>query len=154
MVDIHSTFKLGLGDHAHNYLIGPATDRQRWHADNFVSIVKKTLETYRAGITPSLLAEQMMDFSEQGGFADYMVPGYEHGIGLLGDEWRIGLNDGPFPFWTNPDHVYQESEVLICAMQYACPDENIGFRYENPIVLFKDHCEEMSKYPLAIEEIS
>ena len=153
MVDIHATFKLGLGDHSHNYLIGPATDRQRWHADNFVSIVKKTLETYRAGITPSLLAEQMMDFSEAGGFADYMVPGYEHGIGMLGDEWRIGLNDGPFPFWTNPDHVYQENEVLICAMQYACPDENIGFRYENPIQLFKDHCEEMSKFPLAIEEI-
>ena len=58
------------------YLIGPATDRQRWHADNFVSIVKKTLETYRAGITPSLLAEQMLDFAESRGFADYMVPGY------------------------------------------------------------------------------
>ena len=29
----------------------------------------------------------MMDFSEAGGFADYMVPGYEHGIGMLGDEW-------------------------------------------------------------------
>ena len=64
-----------------------------------------------------------------------MVPGFEHGIGMMGDEWRIGLNDGPFPYWTNPDHVYQENEVLICAMQYACPEENIGFRYENPIVI-------------------
>ncbi|MDA8404179.1 MAG: M24 family metallopeptidase [Desulfobacteraceae bacterium] len=154
MVDIHATFKLGLGDHSHNYLIGPATKRQRWHADNFVSIVKKTLEAYRAGITPSKLAERMMAFAETGGFADYMVPGFEHGIGMLGDEWRIGLNDGPFPFWTNPDHIYQENEVLICAMQYACPDESIGFRYENPIVLHKDHCEEMSKFPLGIEEIS
>ncbi|RJP44533.1 MAG: aminopeptidase P family protein [Desulfobacteraceae bacterium] len=153
MVDIHAMFKLGLGDHSHNYLMAPVTDRQRWHADNFVDIVKKTLETYRAGITPSLIAEKMMGFAEERGFADYMVPGFEHGIGLMGDEWRIGLNDGPFPYWTNPDHVYQENELLICAMQYACPDDNIGFRYENPIVIHADHCEPLSKFPLGVDEI-
>ncbi len=153
MVDIHAMFKLGLGDHSHNYFIGRATDRQRWHANNFVDMVRLTLKTYRAGITPSGLAEEMLAFAEERGFADFMVPGFEHGIGMLGDEWRIGMNDGPFPYWTNPDHVYHENEVLICAMQYACPDENIGFRYENPIVLHKDGCEELSKFPLGIEEI-
>ena len=153
MVDIHAMFKLALGDHAHNYLIAPATDRQWWHAKNFMAIVSKTLETYRAGITPSELAEQMMNFAEEGGFADYMVPGFEHGIGMMGDEWRIGLNDGPFPYWTNPDHAYHENEVIICAMQYACPEDAIGFRYENPIVLHKDHCEPLSKYPLQIQEV-
>jgi len=153
MVDIHAMFKLGLGDHSHNYLIAPATDRQRWHADNFVDIVKLTLKTYRAGITPSILAEKMIAFADERGFADYMVPGFEHGIGMMGDEWRIGLNDGPFSFWTNPDHVYRENEVKVCAMQYACPEENIGFRYENPILIMQDRCEEMSKYPLVIEEI-
>ncbi len=154
MVDIHAMFKLGLGDHSHNYFIGKATDRQWWHANNFVDIVALTLKTYRAGITPSSLAEEMMGFAEDRGFADFMVPGFEHGIGLMGDEWRIGLNDGPFPYWTNPDHVYQENEVLICAMQYACPEEGIGFRYENPIVIGKNGCEELSKFPLGIEEIS
>ncbi len=153
MVDIHAMFKLALGDHSHNYLIGPATDRQWWHANNFVDIVKLTLKTYRAGITPSALAEEMIGFAIERGFADFMVPGFEHGIGMLGDEWRIGLNDGPFPYWTNPDHVYCENEVLICAMQYACPEEDIGFRYENPIVIMKDGCEELSKYNLGIEEI-
>ncbi len=153
MVDLHSMFRLGLGDHAHNYLIHPATDRQRWHAENFLDIVKLTLETYRAGVTPSGIAEQMMQFAEDREFADFMVPGFEHGIGMMGDEWRIGLNDGPFPYWTNPDHVYQENEVLICAMQYACPEEEIGFRYENPIVIGKDGCEALSLFPLGIEEI-
>ncbi|PKL39967.1 MAG: aminopeptidase P family protein [Spirochaetae bacterium HGW-Spirochaetae-1] len=153
MVDIHAMFKLGLGDHSHNYFIGKATDRQWWHANNFVDLVKLTLKSYRAGITPSSLAGDMLAFAEERGFADFMVPGFEHGIGMLGDEWRIGMNDGPFPYWTNPDHVYKENEVLICAMQYACSDENIGFRYENPIVLHKDGCEELSKFPLGIEEI-
>jgi len=153
MVDIHAMFKLALGDHSHNYLIGPSTERQRWHAGNFVDIVKKTLEAYRAGITPSLLAEQMMGFAEDLGFADHMVPGFEHGIGMVGDEWRIGLNDGPFPYWTNPDHVYQENELVICAMQYACPEDAIGFRYENPILIHANHCEPLSQYPLGVEEI-
>jgi Xaa-Pro aminopeptidase len=153
MVDIHAMFKLGLGDHSHNYLLGPATPRQRWHADNFVALVNQCLKTYKAGTSPSKLADEMMLFCEDGGFAEYMVPGFEHGIGLMGDEWRIGLNDGPFPYWTNPDHVYQPGEMLICAIQYACPEENIGFRYENPILITADGCEAMSKFPLAIEEI-
>lgn len=153
MVDIHAMFMLGLGDHSHNYLIGPVTDRQRWHAKNFVDIVDLTLKTYKAGVTPSGLAAEMMAFAEERGFADFMVPGFEHGIGMLGDEWRIGLNDGPFPYWTNPDHVYQENEVLICAMQYACPEENIGFRYENPILIQAGGCEAMSKFRLTVDEI-
>lgn len=153
MVDIHAMFKLGLGDHSHNYLIGPVTDRQWWHANNFLEIVRQTLKSYKPGITPSSLAEDMIGLADEGGYSDYMVPGFEHGIGLMGDEWRIGMNDGPFPYWTNPDHVYSEGELLICAMQYACPEENIGFRYENPIVITKDGCEELSKYPLSIDEI-
>jgi len=38
-------------------------------------------------------------------------------------------------------------------MQYACPEEDIGFRYKNPIVLHADGCEPLSKFPIAIEEI-
>ena len=154
MVDIHAMFRLGLGDHSHNYLIAPVSERQRWHAQNFLDVTRLTLETYRAGVTPSGLAKEMLGFAEQRGFAQHLLPGFEHGIGLLGDEWRIGLNDGPVPYWTNPDHVYQENEVLICAIQYACPEDNIGFRYENPIVLMSDGCEELSKFPLGVEEIA
>jgi len=153
MVDLHAMFKLGLGDHSHNYLLGPATKRQHWHAKNFVDVVNLTLKTYRAGVTPSSLADEVLAFCEENGFIEYMVPGFEHGIGMLGDEWRIGMNDGPFPYWTNPDHVYQVDEMLICAMQYACPEENIGFRYENPIIIKENGCEYLSKYPLAVEEI-
>jgi Xaa-Pro aminopeptidase len=153
MVDLHAMFKLGLGDHAHNYLLGPATPRQRWHARNFVDLVDLCLRTYRPGMSPSRIADEMLDFCEEQGFADYMVPGFEHGIGLMGDEWRIGLEEGPIPYWTDPDHRYQAGELLICAMQYACPEEDIGFRYENPILITADGCEALSKFRLSIEEI-
>jgi Xaa-Pro aminopeptidase len=155
MLDFHSMFKLALGDHSHNYLIGPATKGQRRHADNFVDLVATVLAAYRPGRTPSDMASIMMDRAEALHCADYCYPGCEHGIGLFGDEWRIGArNDGPFPYWTDPDHVYQKGEMLICAMQYAAPDEKIGFRYENPIVLGEKDCEALSKFSLAIEEIT
>jgi Xaa-Pro aminopeptidase len=153
MIDIHAMFKLTLGDHAHNYLIGAATDRQLWHAGNFTDIVSRTLAAYRAGVSPVGLAEEMMAFAEERGFAEYMVPGFEHGIGMVGDEWRIGMNDGPLPYWTNPEHAYQAGEIVICAMQYACPQENIGLRYENPTLILEGGCEPMSQFPLAVEVI-
>ena len=153
MVDLHAMFKLGLGDHSHNYLLTPATKRQQWHTQNFVDLVTLCLQTYRAGMTPSKIADEMMVFCEEREFADYMVPGFEHGIGMMGDEWRIGLNNGPFPYWTNPDHTYQTGEMLICALQYACNEELIGFRYENAILIAASGSEVMSKFPLGIEEI-
>ncbi len=155
MLDFHAMFQLALGDHSHNYLIAPATPRQRWHADNFVALIQLVLDNYKAGATPAGLAQLMMDWAETRGCADFVVPGCEHGIGLFGDEWRIGAkNDGPVPYWTDPDHVYAEGEMVICAMQYASPSEGIGFRYENPILINKNDCEYMSKYPLAIEELA
>ncbi|MCX6004453.1 MAG: M24 family metallopeptidase [Chloroflexi bacterium] len=153
MVDLHAMFRLGLGDHSHNYFLGKATRRQLWHAKNFVDLIKLCLKTYKPGITPTKLADEMLAFTEEGGFQDYMVPGFEHGIGMMGDEWRIGLNDGPFEYWTNPDHVYRKNEMLICAVQYACPEENIGFRYENPILITATGCEAMSKFPLSIDVV-
>lgn len=154
MVDLHAMFHLALGDHSHNYLIGPATKRQRQHADNFVDLIQTVLDNYKEGATPSSLAQVMMDRAEVLGCSDFLLPGCEHGIGLFGDEWRIGLaTEGPFPYWTNPDHEYKEGEMVICAMQYASMEEGIGFRYENPILIGKNGCEPLSKHPLLIEEI-
>ena len=49
MVDLHAMYMLCLGDHSVNYLITPASNRQLWHAENFLSIVKKTLAAYKGG---------------------------------------------------------------------------------------------------------
>jgi len=154
MVDLHSMFRLALGDHSHNYLIGPASAKLRRHADNFVDLVTTVLEAWKEGSTPSSLAEVMFARAEKLGCSDYVVPGCEHGIGLFGDEWRIGSDsDSPIPYWTDPDHGYRAGELVICAMQYAAPEDEAGFRYENPILIGKLGVETLSKYPLGIEEI-
>lgn len=43
--------------------------------------------------------------------------------------------------------------MVICAIQYACPEEAVGFRYENPIVIGSGGCEPLSKFPLAVDVI-
>ncbi len=153
MVDLHAMYRLGLGDYAYNYLIAPVTDRMRWHARNYIDVVQMCIDNYREGITPLGLASMVMEMAEERGFTDYVVPGFEHGIGMMGDEWRIGLNTGPIKYWTDPNHVYQAGEMLICAVQYACPEEKIGFRYECPILIHENCCELMAKFPLDVEEI-
>ncbi len=154
MVDLHAMFMLGLGDHAHNYLL------ESGHTTPNVACPQ--LCGPRGPLPADLPCrhEPLPDSPTKCSISARKValpstwfPGFEHGIGMMGDEWRIGLNDGPFPYWTNPDHVYQAGEMVICAMQYACPEEEIGFRYENPILITEDGCEAMSKFPLAIEEI-
>lgn len=153
LVDLHAMFRLGLGDHSVNYFLGEPTKRQRWHADNFTNIVNLTLKSYKAGISPVVLAQEMLDFADNEGFADFMVPGFEHGIGMFGDEWRIGMNDGDLKYWTNPMHIYQPNEMIICAMQYACPEEGLGFRYEAPIVIKENKCELLPKYSHQIKSV-
>ena len=154
MFDLHGMFKLALGDHSHNYLLAPVTDRQRWHADNFVACVQFVADRYKAGATPGGLITDLGQFAEDRDCSDFILPGVEHGIGLFGDEWRVGARmDVPIPYWTDPDHAYQENEMVILAMQYAANEDDIGFRYENPIVINKNGCELTSRYPLSIEEI-
>ena len=155
MFDLHSMFKLGLGDHSHNYLIAPASPRQRWHADNFVALIDHLLTRYRAGQTPAGLLAEVREVATERGCADCVLPAVEHGIGLWGDEWKVGAETcQAVPYWTDPTHTYQENEMVVAAMQYVCPEDDIGFRYENPVVLRREGCEVMSKFPLAIEEIS
>ncbi len=71
-------------------------------------------------------------------------------FGFMGDEWRIGMNDGPTPYWTNPDHEYKENMMLICAMQYMAPEDVVGFRYEASIVITKTGCDILAKTPLEV----
>ena len=45
------------------------------------------------------------------------------------------------------------SMVTLYPIQYACPEENIGFRYENPILIMEKGCEFMSKFPLSVDVV-
>ena len=154
MVDLHAMYKLALGDHAHNYLIAPVSKIQKMHAKYFLETITRVFDLYAPGMTPAKIADDIMDWADGRGFAQYLVPGFEHGIGLIGDEWRIGMNNGPLPYWTNPDHEYKENMMLICAMQYMAPEDNVGFRYEGPIVITKNGCEILPKTPLEVTVLS
>jgi Xaa-Pro aminopeptidase len=154
MVDIHALFKLACGDYCHNYIIGEPTAVQKKHMKNFISAMEVCRDNYKAGATPAGILAKVFEVSEKGGFTQNLSPGVEHGIGMLGDEWRVGRStDAGNPFWTDKNHVYQEDEVVIWAAQYFCTEDGIGFRYENPTIIHKDGCEPTGKLPLEVTVI-
>ncbi len=63
---------------------------------------------------------------------------------------RLAITDPADPFFVD---CRQRIRDVQAAMQYVCPQDEIGFRYENPILLRDGGCETMSKLPLAVEEI-
>ena len=81
-------------------------------------------------------------------------PGFEHGIGMMGDEWRIGLNDGPFPYWTNPEHVYRKANSSSAPCSTPALRRTWGFDTRTLSCSLVRGCEPLSKYPLGIEVIS
>jgi Xaa-Pro aminopeptidase len=48
--------------------------------------------------------------------------------------------------------TFEEGETMA-QCEHLSPEEEIGFRYENPILITEAGCEAMSRFPLAIEEI-
>ena len=76
-----------------------------------------------------------------------------HAVHRNHSEWRIGMNTGPMPYWTDPDHEYGPDQVVICAMQFMVPEEEIGFRYEAPMVITESGCEVLAKTPLEVTEL-
>ena len=96
MVDLHAAFKLGLGDSTVNYLLAPVTERQRWHANNYVTIVKACLKKYRAGITPSEMASEMMAIAEEGGSPTTWCRDLNTASGWWGTSGGSGVTRAPF----------------------------------------------------------
>jgi len=146
-VDLHSSFRFALDDHAHSYLLALATEHQRLHAKNIVNLVDLCQKTYEAGVSPSSQTDKILVFFEERGFAEYMVPGFEYCIGMLGDEWRFVRNDGSFPYWTNSYHVYKAGKMVISALQNACTEEYIEVHCKIATLITANVCEIISKKP-------
>jgi len=57
------------------------------------------------------------------------------------------------PFWTDPDHVYEPDHLVICAMQFMVPEDEVGFRYEAPVLITNSGSEVLAKTPLKVTEL-
>ena len=102
---------------------------------------------------PSSLAAEMMDFAEdRAGFRTSWCPASSTASACSATNGALAATTARLLTGrTRITNTSKRSAHLCHAV--CCPDENIGFRYENPILLSKNGCEYMSKFPLAIEVI-
>ena len=87
------------------------------------------------------------EFVAKNGWSEWMLPGYGHGIGHLGNEWYPCVAETPSPGNNEPDYIlepgYMQMMAVVCNRQGVA-----GFRLERPLVITETGNEVLSKLPI------
>ncbi|MGB6837839.1 MAG: Xaa-Pro peptidase family protein [Dehalococcoidia bacterium] len=147
VIDLHCMYDLYLGDVSRNAIMGEPTAEQSKLSSAFVSTCNHLLESLRPGATLGEVAQKVDTFLDEIGYRQHALPGYGHGIGILGNEWYPAIANSTAPYESGADLVLQQNMVEIAALVLNKPGIG-GFRMETPILITKDGAEPLSKTPL------
>jgi Xaa-Pro aminopeptidase len=140
-------YNLYLGDLSRNAIMGEPTAEQNKLSSAFVATCNHLLESLKPGATLGEVARKMDTFLDEIGYRQYALPGYGHGIGILGNEWYPAITDSTAPYESGADLVLQPNMVEIPAIVLNKPGIG-GFRMETPVLITEDGAEPLSKTPL------
>ncbi len=146
LIDLHCMYNLYLGDLARNAIMGEPTPEQRDLADAFVAACNLLLENLKPGTTYGQVAAEMDAFLDRTGYRQYALPGYGHGIGILGNEWYPVVVDSDVPYESKGDLVLQPNMIEVAAVVLNKPGVG-GMRMEMPVLITKDGNEPLNKAP-------
>ena len=154
ILDLHAMYNLYLGDLARNAIMGQPTPEQRELSDAFVAACNLLLESLRPGATYGEVADKMDAFMDRTGYRQYALPGYGHGIGILGNEYYPVVVNSSVPYESKGDLVLQPNMIEVAAVVLNKPGIG-GMRMEMPVLITKDGNEPLNKVPFepAIIEI-
>lgn len=115
------------------------------------------IRTYRPGISFKQVGQKIADFLRERGI-DASHPDYRHFRGIIrwgGYNHPVGMAvHDVMGSMSGPEEVMQPGFVFACDIQYIKPEENIGIRLEDTIVITKDGCEVLSAdLPRTIAEV-
>jgi Xaa-Pro aminopeptidase len=144
VIDLHCMYNLYLGDLSRNAIMGEPTAEQRKLSSAFVATCNHLLESLKPGSTLGEVARKMDTFLDEIGYRQYALPGYGHGIGILGNEWYPAITDSTAPHESGADLVLQPNMVQIPAIVLNKPGVG-GFRMETPVLITADGAEPLSK---------
>ena len=147
VIDLHCMYDLYLGDLSRNAIMGEPTAEQKKLSSAFVSTCNHLLESLKAGVTLGEVAQKMDTFLDEIGYRQYALPGYGHGIGILGNEWYPAIANSTAPYESGADLVLQPNMVQVAAIVLNKPGVG-GFRMETPILITEDGSEPLSKTPV------
>ena len=143
LVDMHPTYRRYYSDLSHNYLIGKPTTEQERLADAYLRAADKLITSMKAGATIGQVWNTVNDELTSSGYAQYTLPAFGHGIGLIGHEWYPAiLNNDEFR-----DVVLEENVVEVAALVMNVPDVG-GMRLECPVRVTPSGGEMLTNTPL------
>jgi len=103
------------------------------------------VDALKAGNTVGQVWETVNDRVTKSGYVDFTLPGFGHGLGVIGHEW--------FPAIVNNDEfrdvVFEENVVEVAALVINVPDVG-GMRLECPVRVTASGGEMLCKTPLAL----
>ena len=140
-------YNLYLGDLARNAIMGQPTPEQRELSDAFVATCNLLLENLKPGTTYGEVAVKMDAFLDDIGYRQYALPGYGHGIGILGNEWYPVVLNSSTPYESQGDLVLQPNMIEVAAIVLNKPGVG-GMRMETPVLITKAGNEPLNKVPV------
>lgn len=147
MVDLHGMYGLFLGDVAHNHIMGKPTKEQQEVITAFTETCYKAIDEMQPGKSLKEVTMNVHEFVAKNGWSEWVLPGYGHGIGHLGNEWYPCVAENVSPGNNEPDYIlepgYMQMMAVVCNRQGVA-----GFRLERPLVITETGNEVLSKLPI------
>lgn len=145
LVDMHPTYRNYYSDLSHNYILGEPSREQRRLADVYLETCETLIASFRHGMKIGDVCTRVMAILERTGYAEYALPGFGHGLGVIGHEWYPAiLNNDEFR-----DVVLVENVVEVAAVVINVPDVG-GMRFECPVRVTRDGGEPLCNTPLPL----
>jgi Xaa-Pro aminopeptidase len=127
--------------------MGEPTREQQEVMDAYVAVCHKVVEEMQPGRTLGEVAARVNEFVREKGWAEWVLPGFGHGIGHFGHEWYPCVAESPSPGNNEPDYVLEPGYIQMAAV--VCNRPRVaGFRLERPLLITEHGNELLSKLPI------
>jgi len=145
LVDMHPTYKQYYSDLSHNYILGKPTPQQQKLADAYLKTSETLIASLKTGSTIGKVWNAVNDQVTKLGYVDYTLPGFGHGLGVIGHEWYPAiLNNDEFR-----NVVLEENAVEVAALVINVPNVG-GMRLECPVRITSSGGEMLTATPLEL----
>ncbi|MGQ9474970.1 MAG: M24 family metallopeptidase [Actinomycetota bacterium] len=145
LVDLHPTYRRYYSDLSHNYILGKPSLEQRKLAEAYLRTAELLVSSLKAGSTVGQVWEAVFEEVSSLGYAEYTLPAFGHGIGVIGHEW--------YPAIINSDEfrglVLDENVVEVAALVMNVPGVG-GMRLECVVRVTPNGGEMLNTTPLEL----
>ena len=145
LIDMHPTYKQYYSDLSHNYILGKPSTEQRKLADAYLKTCEKLISLLKAGNKIGDVAKAVTEEVTASGYAQYTLPGFGHGLGVVGHEWYPPILDND----EFRDVVLLENVVEVAALVINVPGVG-GMRLECPVLVTPHGGEMLTTTPLEL----